>query len=101
MPDREESREEWEKEMIDVQHSVTFPEEMRSAQIIAKKLTTSPAPIPDFVHLVRLLFSGVLLVIGFVAFSADVPHNTTLGVATLAAACCLGASAFRWPRSRR
>ncbi len=96
MPDPEESREEWEKEVIDVQHSVSFPEAMRSTQIIAKKLSASPAPIPDFAHLVRLLLSGILLVIGFVAFSANVPHNTALGVAALAAACCLGATAFRW-----
>jgi hypothetical protein len=85
MPDREESREEWEKEIIDVQHSVTFPEALRSAQIIAKN-SASPAPVQDFPHLVRLLLSGILLVIGFVAFSANVPHNTALGVAALAVA---------------
>jgi hypothetical protein len=101
MPVQEESREGWEKEIIDVQRSVTFPEGLRRAQIIAKKLSTSPAPISDFSLLVRFLLSGILLVIGFAAFSADVPHNTTLGVAALAAACCLGASAFPWPRSRR
>jgi Na+/H+ antiporter NhaD/arsenite permease-like protein len=95
MPDPE-SREEWEKEIIDVQYSVTFPEELRSAQIIAKKLSASPAPISDFAHLVRLLLCGILLVIGFVAFSTDVPHNRALGIAALAAACCLGATAFRW-----
>jgi hypothetical protein len=52
MPDREESREEWEKEIIDVQHSVTFPEALRSAQIIAKN-SASPAPVQDFPHPVR------------------------------------------------
>jgi hypothetical protein len=100
MPDREESREEWEKEIIDVQHSLTFPEEMRSAQIIAKKLSTSPAPISDFAHLLRLLLSAILLIGGFVVFSSEVPHKVALGVASLAASCCLGVAAFRWPRKR-
>ncbi len=98
MPDQEESREEWEKEFIDVQHSVTFPEELRSAQIIAKKLSATPAPIQDFSHLVRLFISGILLVVGFVVFSSDVPHKTAFGVAALAASCYLGVAAFRWPR---
>ena len=31
MDDREESREEWEKELIDVQHGVTFADELRQA----------------------------------------------------------------------
>jgi hypothetical protein len=98
MPDPEESREEWEKEIIDVQHSVTFPEALRSAQIIAKKLSASPAPISDFAHLVRLLLSGILLVIGFVVLSSDIPHKTAFGVVILTAGCCLGIAAFRWPR---
>ncbi len=98
MPDREDSREEWEKEIVDVQHSVTFPEELRSAQIIAKKLSASPAPIQDFSHLVRLFISGILLVVGFVVFSSDSPHKIALGVAALAGSCCLGAAAFRSPR---
>lgn len=98
MHNREESREEWESEFREVQSNVTPGDELRSAQIIAKKLSISPAPIPDFSHLVRLLLSGVLLVVGFIAFSANIPHNTALGVAVLAAACFLGVSAFRWPR---
>jgi hypothetical protein len=98
MPDQEESREEWEKEIIDVQHSVTFPEELRSAQIIAKKLSTSPAPIQDFPHLIRLFISGVLLVVGFVVFSSGIPHKIALGLAALAASCYMGVAAFRWPR---
>jgi hypothetical protein len=57
MPDPEESREESEKEIIDVQHGVTFPEGLRRAQIVAKKLSSSPAPISDFAHLVRLVLS--------------------------------------------
>ena len=90
MPDREE----WEKEIVDVQHSVTFPEELRSAQIIAKKLSASPAPIQDFSHLVGLFISGILLVVGFVVFSSDSPHKIVLGVAALAGSCCWGAVAW-------
>ncbi|MGB8013652.1 MAG: hypothetical protein WCF68_18720 [Terriglobales bacterium] len=98
MPDPEGSRKEWEKEIIDVQHSVTFPEELRSAQIIAKKLSSTPAPIPDFAHLVRLLLSGMFLVGAFLVFSSDISHKTALGIVALAAGCCLGVAAFRWHR---
>jgi len=98
--DQEQSREEWEREFIDVQRHYTFADGLRSSQIVAKKLSATPAPIPDFAHLVRLLLSGILLVIGFVAFSADIPHNTALGVAILIAGCCLGATAFRWTSKR-
>jgi hypothetical protein len=100
MDNREQSRQEWEQELRDVQRNVTPGDDLRSAQIIAKNLSASPAPIPDFPHLVRLLLSGVLLVIGFAAFSSDIPHKFALGVAALAASCCLGLAAFRWPRKR-
>ena len=101
MDDQKQSREEWEKEFIDVQRHYTFNDGMRSNQIIAKKLSATPAPVPDFAHLVRLLLSGILLVIGFVAFSANIPHNTALGVAILIAGCCLAITAFRWAAKRR
>jgi len=68
MDDREESREEWEKELIDVQLGVTFADELRQAQIITKKLSASPAPIPDFTHLVMLLLGGTFLVGGVLIF---------------------------------
>jgi hypothetical protein len=100
MHEQEESREEWEKDLIDVQHGVTPAEGLRAGQIITKKLCVSPAPIQDFPHLVRLLLSGILLVIGFVVFSSDIPQKAALGVAALAASCCLGVSAFRWSRKR-
>jgi hypothetical protein len=100
MDNREQSRQEWEQELRDVQRNVTPGDDLRSAQIIAKNLSASPAPILDFPHLVRLLLSGVLLVIGFVAFSSDIPHKVAFGVAALAASCCLGLAAFRWPRKR-
>ncbi|MGB9073998.1 MAG: hypothetical protein WCC22_15280 [Terriglobales bacterium] len=100
MNDPEESREEWEKEISDVQHSIAFPEALRSAQIIAKRLSSYPAPIPDFTHLVRLLLSPVLLATGVLVFSSDIPHKTPLGVAALVAGCFLVVSAFRWPSKR-
>jgi hypothetical protein len=98
--DQEQSREEWEKEFVDVQRHFTFADGLRSSQIVAKKLSATPAPIPDFAHLIRLLLGGILLAVGFIAFSADIPHNTALGVAILAVACCLSATAFRWTRKR-
>jgi hypothetical protein len=94
------SREEWEKELRDVQRNVTPGDDLRSAQIIAKNLSASPAPIQDFAHLLRLLLSCILLVMGFGVFSSNIPHKTALGIAALAASCCLGVSAFRWPRKR-
>jgi hypothetical protein len=100
MVDHEESREDWEKEFVDVQRHYTFDDAMRSNQIIAKKLSATPAPVTDFAHLVRLLLSGVLLVSGFLMFSFDIPHNTVVGLAVLAASCLLGISAFRWPQKR-
>lgn len=100
MDNQEESREEWEKEIIDVQHSVTFPEGLRSVQIIAKKLSASPAPISNFAHLVRLLLSGVFLSGSFFVFSSEIPHKMALGLAVLAASCHLGISAFRRPNRR-
>lgn len=101
MDDHEESREEWEKEFVDVQRHYTFADGLRSSQIIAKKLSATPAPIPDFAHLVRLLLSVVLLAGGFLIFSSHIPHNTVLGLAVLAAGCFLAISAFRWFHKRR
>jgi hypothetical protein len=91
------SREEWEKEVRDVQHGLTFPDGLRQLQIIAKRASASPAPIPDFAHFVRLLLSPVLLATGVLAFSSDIPYKTPVGVAALIAGCFLVFSAFRWP----
>jgi hypothetical protein len=100
MPSQEESRKEWEKEIVDVQHSLTFPEELRSVQIIAKKLSSTPAPIPDFAHLMRGILGGVLLPAAFAIFWSDTPHKIWFGVGTLAAACYLGITAFRLKQKR-
>ena len=95
--DQEQSREEWEKEFIDVQRHYTFADGLRSSQIVAKKLSATPAPIPDFAHLVRLLLSGMFLAGGFFVFSSDLPYKTPFGAVALTVGCCLGVSAFRWP----
>jgi hypothetical protein len=55
----------------------------------------------DFVHLVRLLLSGTFLGGAFLIFSSDISHKIALGIAALAASCCLGVAAFRWPRKPR
>ena len=99
--DPEESREEWKKELIDVQRTIGFDEGLRSAQIISKKLSTTPAPIPDFAHLVRLLLSGGFLVVAFLVFSSNISHKIVLGIAILTASCYLGVAPFRWPRKHR
>jgi hypothetical protein len=100
MTKHEESREEWEQEISDVQRGVTFPDGLRRAQIISKKASATPAPIPDFAHFVRFLLSGVSLGIGFLILSSEIPHKTALGVAVLVTGCCLGIAAFRWTRKR-
>jgi len=100
MDDREESRQEWEKEIREIQQGVMPAQGLRRAQIIAKRASASPAPIPDFAHFVRFLLSAALLVIGFLVFSSDIPHKTTLGAAVLVAGGCLAVAAVRWPRKR-
>ena len=81
----EESREKWEQELADVQRTVTFDQGLRSVQIIAKKLSVTPAPIPDFAHLLRYLLSGVFLVAACLVFSSELPHKMMIGSAILAA----------------
>ena len=94
------SREEWEKELRDVQRNVTPGDDLRSAQIIARNLSATPAPIQDFAHLLMLLLGCILLVMSFGVFFSNIPHKTALGIAVLAASCCLGVSTFRWPHKR-
>jgi len=100
MEDREESRKEWERELIDVQRSVTFDQEVRCAQIVTKKLSATPAPIPDFAHLLMLIFSGAFLGATFLLFSTDIQHKTLLGLVALSVSICLGIAAFRRSRHR-
>jgi len=101
MRDHDESREEWEKELIDVQRGITFDQGRRRAEIITRKLSATPAPIADFAHLVMLLFSAALLVVAFVVFSSDSLHKTRLSIAIVAASCGLVVGAVRWRRKQR
>jgi len=98
MDEREESREEWEREFREVQYSVTPADGLRAGQIIAKKLSVSPAPIKDSRHFIRFLLSAVLLGIGLAIFYTDIPYKVALGLATLIAGCGLGFATFRWKR---
>ncbi|MFZ3341116.1 MAG: hypothetical protein WA609_05375 [Terriglobales bacterium] len=87
--------------MIDVQRGITFDQGMRSAEIITKKLSATPAPIPDLAHLLMLLFSGAFLAATFLLFSTDIQHKTTLGIAALTISLGLGVAAFWRFRKRR
>jgi hypothetical protein len=98
MNEREKSREEWEREFTDVQRGVTPGEWLRADQIMARKLSASPAPIPDFAHLVRAVLSGVLLALAIAIFSSNIPHKMWFGLAALVAGCCLGTTAFQRKR---
>lgn len=100
MTNHEESREEWEQELIDVQRGVTFDAGLRRAQIITKKFSATPAPIPDFAHLVMLILSGAFLVVAFELFSSSVHHKTLFSILALTASCCLGIAAFQRFRKR-
>jgi hypothetical protein len=96
MNKREQSREEWEQEIRDIQQNITPAEAPWAAHYMAKKGFS--APIQDLAHFVKLLLGGVLITLGISAFSSGIPHSTELAVATLAAGCYLGWSGFRWNR---
>jgi len=98
MDKRKKSREEWEREFREVQQGVTPGEWLRADQIVAQKLSDSPAPIRDASHLIALLVSAVLLVVGVVIFQGDNPHKLELGLTAPIAGCCLGIAAFRGKR---
>ena len=101
MKEIEESRKEWERELIDVQHGVTFDQRLRRGEIIAKKLSSTPAPIPDFAHLLMLLLSGEFLTATFLLLSIDIQHKAVLSLVALGISICLGIAAFRRARNRR
>ena len=98
MDQPEKSHEKWEREFREVQHAVTPGEWLRADQIMAQKLSASPAPIRDASHLIAFLVSAVLLVFGVVIFQGDNPHKLAFGLTALIAGCCLGIAAFRWKR---
>jgi hypothetical protein len=96
MDKQEQSRQEWEKEIREVQGNITPDGEFRAAHYIAKK--SSSGPIPDVAHLVRLVLGCTLVALGIRAFSSEIPHSAAIGVAVLAAGVCLGFTGFRWTR---
>jgi hypothetical protein len=98
MDEPEKSREKWERELREVQHGVTPGEWLRADQIMAQKLSASPAPIRDASHLIALLVSAVLVVFGIVILQGDNSYKLALRLTALIAACCLGIAAFRWKR---
>ena len=100
MDQRDKSREEWEREFKEVQHSVTPGQWLRADQITAQKLSALPAPIPDFPHLLRGLLGLALLAFAFLIPLFEVPHKVWLCAALLIAGCCIGLTAFRWRRGR-
>jgi len=93
MDKREQSRQEWENEIREVQGNITPDGEFRAAHYIAKR--SSSGPIPDLAHLIRLLLGGVVLVLGFNVFSSGIPYSAAIGVAVAAAGCYLGFTGFR------
>jgi hypothetical protein len=96
MTNQEESREEWEQGLREVQQNITPAQGLRAAHHVAKR--NSSAPIPDFAHLARLVLGGALLALEITAFSSRIPHSTAVGASTLIAGCYVGFTAFRWKR---
>jgi hypothetical protein len=94
MNKREQSREEWEQEIREMQQNITPAEAPWAAHYVAKK--GSRAPIQDMPHLLRLLPGGVLLVLGFSAFSFHTPRSAVFAASALAIGCYLGFTGFRW-----
>jgi F0F1-type ATP synthase assembly protein I len=97
MDEREKSRQEWERELREDQYNILPADGSRVGHIMAKR-SSSPAPIPDFVHLIGFLVSAVLVGIGLKIFYADIPQKVPLGLAFLIAGCVLGFTMLRWKR---
>src|ERR1035441_4247523 len=73
------------QEIMEVQENIPPAQAPWAAHYMAKK--GSSAPIQDLAHFVNLLSSGILLTLGFSAFSYGIPHSTEFAVAALAAGC--------------
>jgi hypothetical protein len=94
MDKREKSRAQWESDFREDQYNIIPADGSRVGHIIAKR-SASPAPIPDFAHLVRYLLSGVFLVGACLVYSSELPHKVAIGSAILIASCGFGGSAFK------
>jgi len=99
MDKREQSREQWEQEIREMQQNITPAEAPWAAHYIAKK--SSAAPIPDLAHLVRLVLGGILLALGINTFSFHIPHGTIFALVVVAIGGCLGFTGFHWNHKRR
>jgi len=97
MDRREQSREEWERELIEGQYNVLPADGSRVGHILAKK-SSSPGPIPDAAHLIRGISGGAVLVAALEILRFA--HRAWLGIAALAAGICLLVSSVRWKSKR-
>ena len=93
MDKREQSRQQWEQEIMERQHNVTPAEQLRTAHHVAK--SGAGAPIVNFAHLARLVLGAALLALALRFFSSGSPYSTALGVVALAAGCYLGFTGLR------
>jgi len=100
MMDLENSREQWEQEISDVQDAITPARSLRAAQILAKRASATAAPIRDRLHLIRFLLSPLLLAGGFLILSADIPYKSAVGSATIVIGLGFLGSAFNRSRKR-
>ena len=94
---REKSREEWERQFREDQYNIIPADGSQVGHIMAKRSST-PAPIPDFAHLIRSFLSVALLAIGTAILWSNNPHKVWLGLSALTAGFYLGITAFRRPR---
>jgi hypothetical protein len=98
MPDSEESREDWERELVDLQRGITPAEGLRRSQILTKKLSATPAPIVDLAHLLKFLFGVVFFVISFLAFSSGIRYGSAFAGLAFIVGCYLAIAAVQGHR---
>jgi hypothetical protein len=99
MRNEEQSRQEWEQELREIQQSVTPEQGLRTAHLISKR--SSGALISDFAHLVRFFLGSLLLALGIIALSFPIPHNLPIGLSAGIAGCYLAFSALRQNSKRK
>ena len=98
MHESEGSREEWERELVDVQRGITPAEGLRRSQILTKKLGATPAPITDFAHLLKFFFGVAFLVISFLAFSSGIRYGHAFAGFAFIVGCYLAVAAVQGNR---
>jgi hypothetical protein len=95
----EQSRQDWEQELREIQQSVTPEQGLRAAHLISKR--SSGALISDFAHLLRFLLGALLLTLGIVTFNFSIPHNLPVGLSALIVGCYLAFSALHQHRKKK